>query len=160
MKVQADAVLTTKPVGNTQGLTKLVGKVPRFHDDTGVSHSGLEGPFYYDYFPYSIPLKNAVDLVINELNISLTNPDGTLATDITRADLLLSITNVDSVGEGDTGGVIGKRRNAPKHTYDKLDITKGQLQPILERQPLPVMDGEEDAWNRKMNSNNAFTTPL
>ena len=160
MKVQADAVLTSKPVGNQQGLTKLVGKVPRFHDDTGVSHSGLEGPFYYDYFPYSIPLKNAVELVINELDISLTNPDGTLATDITRADLMLSITNVDSVGEGDTGGVIGKRRNAPKHSYDKLDITKGQLQPILENQPLPVMDGEEDAWNRKMNSNNPFTTPL
>ncbi len=158
MKVKADATLNDDPVGNRQGLTKLVGKVPRFHDDTGVSHSGVSGPFYYDYFPYSLPLKNATELVINELDISLTNPDGTLATDITNTHLLLSITNVDSVGEGLTGGTIGKPIDAPM-SYDRLDITKGQLQPTLGG-GTPISEGDKDPFNRAELSSNAYTTPL
>ena len=129
-RFKASALITDKPVGNVQGLTKMIGKVPRHHDDDGTGGSINTGPYYYDYFPYSVPLHNASELVLNELDISVRNPDGTLATDIVETHLLLDISNVDSVGEGLTGGHIANPRSAGSG-YDKLDITKGQLQPEI-----------------------------
>ena len=87
---KADATLDSKPVGSQQGLTKMIGKVPRHHDDNGDGGSGGEGPFYFDYFPYSIPLRNATELTINELDITIRNPDGTLATDVIQTHMLLN----------------------------------------------------------------------
>ena len=131
MKLKKDAVLGDAPIGNIQGLTKQVAKIPRFHDKSLVSSSGLEGPFYYDYFPYDVPLHNATELVLNELDIEITNPDGTLATDIGSAHLLLNITNVESVGEGQANGGIGQ----PKRLYQappQLNNNPAMLQPSIQ----------------------------
>jgi len=130
MKLKQDASLGDKPVGNIQGLTKQVAKIPRYHDSNLVSSSGLEGPFYYDYFPYDVPLHNATELVLNELDIEITNPDGTLAKDIGSAHLLLNITNVESVGEGQMNGGIGM----PKKMYQshqQLNNNPAMLQPSI-----------------------------
>jgi len=130
-RFKADALITDKPVGNTQGLTRMVAKIPRFHDDQGDGGASGVGPYHYDYFPYSVPLHNATELVLNELEISLKNPDGTLATDITESHILLQLTNVDSVGEGNSNrGGVGAPKMAPM-SYDRLDITKGQLEPSI-----------------------------
>lgn len=130
-RFKADSLITDKPVGNLQGLTRMVAKVPRFHDDQGDGSSAGIGPYHYDYFPYSVPLHNATELVLNELDITLKNPDGTLATDITETHMLLQLTKVDSVGEGNSNrGGVGAPREAPM-SYDRLDITKGQLEPSI-----------------------------
>lgn len=129
-RMKADATIYDKPVGNQQGLTKMIGKVPRHHDDNGDGGKTNTGPFYYDYFPYSVALNNATEIVLNELEISVRNPDGTLATDIIEANLLLNISNVESVGESTFGGGIGNPIEAP-NSYDRLNVPKGQLQPEL-----------------------------
>ena len=126
-----DMLLTDTPVGNLQGLTKMIGKVPRHHDGaTAQTGKDSEGPFYFDYFPYSIPLRNATELIFNELDISIRNPDGTLATDVSEAHLLLNITGDENTGEGSMGGSIGKPIEAP-NSYDRLNVPKGQLQPEI-----------------------------
>lgn len=130
MKLKKDALLGDKPVGNIQGLTKQVAKIPRFHDKSLVSSSGLEGPFYYDYFPYDVPLHNATELVLNELDIEITNPDGTLAKDIGSAHLLLNITNVESVGEGGNSGGIGMPIKRPQ-SKQQLNNNPAMLQPSI-----------------------------
>lgn len=129
-RMKADSLITDLPVGNQQGLTKMIGKVPRHHDDNGDGGKTNTGPFYYDYFPYSVPLNNATELVLNELEISVRNPDGTLAIDVIETNMLLNITNVESVGEGGFGGVIGNPIEAPNN-YDRLNVPKGQLQPEI-----------------------------
>ena len=129
-KMKKDGAITDAPVGNVQGLTKTIGKVPRYYEENGSSSQHLSGPFYYDYFPYSVPLHNAVELNMNELDISINNQDGTLATDIAKSSLLLDITNVDNVGEGAHGGVTGNPIEAPR-SFDMLNINNGQLQPAI-----------------------------
>jgi hypothetical protein len=126
---KADAVLGSKPVGSTQGLTKMIAKVPRHHDDSSGSKANT-GPFYFDYFPYSIPLRNATEITLNELDITIRNPDGTLATDIIETHMLLNISGVEGAGEGAFGGSIGKPIEAPR-SYDTLNMTNGQLTPTL-----------------------------
>ena len=164
MKLKEDAVLGEAPIGNTQGLTKLVGKVPRYHSDDHPSNSGLAGAFYYDYFPYSIPLKNATELLLNELDISITNPDGTLAKDIINTHLLLDLTQVASVGEGDNP-TIGRAMEL-RQTQVQRDINKSQLEPSI-RGSFGGVNGESgissnpDKFNRGGEaSNSPFTTPL
>lgn len=129
-RYKADAGINDLPVGNQQGLTRMVAKVPRHHDDQGDGSGASVGPYYYDYFPYSVPLHNATELVLNELELSVRNPDGTLATDILQTHALLNISNVDSVGEGLTRGRVGNPKLAP-NSYDKLNVPKGQLQPSI-----------------------------
>lgn len=124
-----DSILGSKPVGNSQGLTKMVGKVPRHHDD-GDGGKSNKGPFYFDYFPYTIPLRNATEITLNELDITIRNPDGTLATDVIESHILLDISNVEGAGEAVNQGVIGKPLSAPMN-YDRLNVPKGQLEPSL-----------------------------
>ncbi len=130
-RYQQNATINDNPVGNQQGLTHLIAQVPRHHDDNGEAGSANTGPYYFDYFPYSIPLHNATQLLRNELEISVRNPDGTLATDITRSLILLDVSNVDNVGEGLTGGNIGDPRDRPQN-YAQRDIGKNQLQPTIQ----------------------------
>ena len=129
-KMRKAGGINDAPVGNVQGLTKTIGKVPRYYEENGSSGQHLAGPFYYDYFPYSVPLHNAVELNINELDISINNQNGTLATDIAKTSLLLDITNVDNVGEGIHGGVTGNPIQAPR-SFDMVNITNGQLEPAI-----------------------------
>tara|TARA_R110002153_G_scaffold13809_3_gene51034 strand:- start:2522 stop:5407 length:2886 start_codon:yes stop_codon:yes gene_type:complete len=129
-RYQRNATINDNPIGNQQGLTNLLAQVPRHHDDNGEAGSANTGPYYFDYFPYSIPLHNATQLLRNELDISIRNPDGTLATDITRSLLLLDVSNVDNVGEGLTGGNIGDPRIRQQSSV-QLDIGKNQLQPTI-----------------------------
>ena len=129
-RYQRNATINDNPIGNQQGLTNLIAQVPRHHDDNGEAGSANTGPYYFDYFPYSIPLHNATQLLRNELDFSIRNPDGTLATDITRCLLLLDVSNVDNVGEGLTGGEIGDPRIRQQSSV-QLDIGKNQLQPTI-----------------------------
>ena len=129
-RYKADALITDKPIGNQQGLTRMIAKVPRHHDDQGDNSGASVGPYFYNYFPYAVPLNNATELVLNELDISVRNPDGTLAKDIIQTHLLLDISNVENVGEQVNMGRIGRPKRPPMG-YDKLDITKGQLQPEI-----------------------------
>ena len=127
---KSDALISDRPVGNLQGLTKMVGKVPRHHDDNGDNAKSNAGPFYFDYFPYSIPLRNATELTINELDISIRNPDGTLAKDVIETHMLLDISNVEGAGEAVNQGSIGRPIEAPMN-YDRLNVPKSQLTPSL-----------------------------
>ena len=128
--MKADALITDKPVGSLQGLTKMVGKVPRHHDDNGDNSKSNAGPFYFDYFPYSIPLRNATELTINELDISIRNPDGTLAKDVIETHMLLDISNVEGAGEAVNQGSIGRPIQAPMN-YDRLNVPKSMLTPSI-----------------------------
>lgn len=116
------STINTNPIGSQQGITRAVAVIPRHWEENGVSLA-TTGPYYYDYFPYSVPLNNAVEINVNEIEISIKNPDGTLATDITKANLLLNISKVDNMGEGSMGGGIGKPIKAPRN-FDLLDIDK------------------------------------
>ena len=155
--VKADATLTDGVVGSLQGLTKMIGKVPRHHDDNGDGDKANAGPFYFDYFPYSIPLRNATELTINELDISIRNPNGTLATDITEAHLLLDITNVEGAGEAVNQGSIGRPIEAPMN-YDRLNVPKSQLEPSLRGgfAQAPAKINEQPARHMASDSHNAL----
>ena len=128
-----NSTINTAPLGSQQGITRTVAVIPRSHEENGNAGTGTVGPYYYDYFPYSIPLHNAVELNVNELEITLKNRDGTLATDITKTSLLLNISKVDNMGEGSMGGGIGNPIKAGRN-YDRLDIDKtlrvGNMAPI------------------------------
>ena len=148
-RLKKSALLNDKPVGSQQGLTRMIAKLPRFHDDQGDGGSAGTGPYFYNYFDYVIPLHNATQLVVNELDITFRNPDGTLATDIIKSHILFKINNVASAGDG-TGRIA--KPKAPSSRYDKLDITKGQLQPSIsggfaqdKESKLPTK--AEDPWN-------------
>lgn len=129
-RFKSDAVLNDKPIGSQQCITRLVGQVPRNYDGTLGGNSAIQGPFYYDYFPYSVPLHNANEMLINELDISITNPDGTDATDIIKSNLLLNISNVKSVGEGGNEGYIARPVEQRLNPVE-LNIGKNQLEPSL-----------------------------
>ena len=116
------STINTNPIGSQQGITRAVAVLPRHWEENGVA-GATTGPYYYDYFPYSCKLNNAVEININELEISIKNPDGTLATDITKTNLLLNITKVDNMGEGTMGGQIGNPIKAHQK-YDLLDMNK------------------------------------
>ena len=155
--VKSNATLTSGVVGSLQGLTKMIGKVPRHHDDNGDGSKANAGPFYFDYFPYSIPLRNATELTINELDISIRNPNGTLATDITEAHLLLDITNVEGAGEAVNQGSIGRPIEAPMN-YDRLNVPKSQLEPSLRGgfAQTPAKINEQPARHIASDSHNAL----
>jgi len=127
---KANALLGDKPVGSLQGLTKMIGQVPRHLNDNGDGSAANAGPFSYTYFPYSVPMRNATELVMNEIDITIRNTDGTLATDVIDTSILLNISGVEGAGEASGQGVIGKPLPAPM-SYDRLNITKGQLEPSV-----------------------------
>jgi hypothetical protein len=118
---KALSTINTNPIGSQQGITRAIAVLPRSLEANGVD--GTTGPYYYDYFPYSVPLHNATELNLNELELTIRNPDGTLATDIIKANILLNISHVDNMGEGLRGGDIGNPINAPR-SYDMLNIGK------------------------------------
>ena len=97
-KYNANALVGSNPVGSRNGVTRLLAQFPRYHQINGVSAVDKFGPFYYDYFPYSVRLGNAHSLNLNELQVTLTNVDGTLATDIVDCKILINITNEENVG--------------------------------------------------------------
>tara|TARA_R100001463_G_scaffold1643_2_gene7193 strand:- start:1624 stop:3987 length:2364 start_codon:yes stop_codon:yes gene_type:complete len=113
-------------VGSLTGVSRMIAQVPRYKDDNSISTSNF-GPFYYDYFPYSVPLNNATEININDLQVSFTNPDGTLATDISQSKVVLSISGVESMGQGDNP-VIGKARESG-YSKVKADVAKSQMTP-------------------------------
>lgn len=144
-KYKADALINDKPIGNQQGLTRMIAKLPRFHDDQGNGGSAGVGPYYYDYFEYVVPLHNATQIVLNELEITFRNPDGTLATDIIKSHLLLKLNNVQSAGDG-LGSIGQPIHPAQNGRYDKLNMTNGQFMPtITEGQPLRPT-ATDDQW--------------
>ena len=130
MGTPADSLIGYTPVGNVQGMTKMIGKVPRHINDNGSGGGGAEGPFYYDYFPYSIPLRNATEIVMNEIDVTIRNSNGTLATDVLNVHMLMDITNVEGAGEAVNQGSIGKPLEAPMN-YDRLNVPKAQLMPSI-----------------------------
>ena len=97
-KYNSNATLDSNPIGSRNGVTRLLAQFPRYHQVNGVSAVDKFGPFYYDYFPYSVRLGNAHSINLNELQVTLTNVDGTLASDITDCKILLNITNEENVG--------------------------------------------------------------
>mgnify|MGYP003646393720 CR=1 FL=1 len=97
-KVSTTAVVDGDIVGSRNGITRMIAQVPRFHTSNGLSTSDQFGPFYYDYFPYSVPLKNAHSINLNDLQITVTNIDGTLAQDISQVNLLLNVSHEENIG--------------------------------------------------------------
>lgn len=124
-KFNSNAVVGSKPVGSQNGISRLLAQMPRFHQSNGDSTVDKFGPFYYDYFPYSVKLKNAQHLMLNELHISLTNIDGTLAKDIELCNILVNISNESNIG-GAGRESIGSPRHAHQ-TIEQRDVLKSQM---------------------------------
>jgi hypothetical protein len=97
-KVTATATLDDDVAGSKNGVTKMIAQIPRFLSANGNGSPVEFGPFFYNYFDYSIPLKNAHSINMNEIQITATNIDGTLATDIIECRLLINITNEENIG--------------------------------------------------------------
>ena len=120
------------PQGNLQGVNRYLAKVPRYHEDAGGVNGAKSntGPFYYDYFPYAIPLNNASEINTNDLQLTLTTDDNKFATDIVYSEVLLSITNVESAGQGFNRLEIGMPKDLPQ-TYSQQNILQSQMTPSL-----------------------------
>ena len=132
-KYVKDSTIAGGPSGNLQGINRYVAKVPRYHQEDS-SHGGNvaksnSGPFYYDYFPYSVPLNNATEVILNGLQLTITTDDNKSATDIVYSEVLLSITKVESAGQGD-GPKIGKPMDMPQ-SFSQRNIQKSQMTPSL-----------------------------
>ena len=97
-KVTKTATLADGPSGSKNGVTKMIAQIPRFLSANGDGSSVDFGPFFYNYFDYSVPLKNAHSINMNEIHITATNIDGTLATDIIECRLLINVTNEENIG--------------------------------------------------------------
>ncbi len=128
-KFTSTSTIASGPVGNLQGVNRFLAKVPRYHDENGDGAKSNTGPYYYDYFPYSVPLNNATELNINDLQLTMTTDDNKSATDITYSEVLLSITNVESAGQGDNP-TIG-RPKVMTQSYAQQTILKRQRFPKL-----------------------------
>ena len=127
-KVRSDATLTSGITGSRNGITRMIAQVPRFHTSNGLSTSDQFGPFYYDYFPYSVPLKNAHSINLNDLQITVTNIDGTLAQDISQVNILLNISHEENIG-GAGPETIGQPVVAHQ-TTGQTNILKKQMTPL------------------------------
>jgi len=127
-KYNQNATLDSVPTGSQNGISRLLAQMPRYHESNGSSSVDKFGPFYYDYFPYSVRLKNATNINLNELHISITNINGTLANDIKLCNILLNITNEENVG-GTGRESIGQHIHAPQ-TQEQRDVLKSQMIPL------------------------------
>ena len=97
-KVTDTAVVNGLCSGSVNGVTRLIAQLPRYMNESGEGSPDNFGPFFYNYFPYSVPLNNAHSLNINDLQITITNIDGTLATDISDCNLLISVSKEENIG--------------------------------------------------------------
>lgn len=129
-KFSANATLADAPQGSLGGISRMVAQLPRANDNDGIDLSKF-GPFYYDYFPYSVPLKNAVEMSINDLQITITNRDGSFATDIGKTTILLSISQVESFGQSKYEPVIGAPADM-KQTYSQKNILNSQMTNVID----------------------------
>ena len=131
-KFKSNSTLAGGPEGNLQGINRYLAKIPRYHQEAGgVSNSkGNSGPFYYDYFPYSIPLNNATEINLNDLQLTLTDDTNAFATDVKYSEVLLSITQVESAGQSEANPKIGVPRELPQ-TYTQSNILQSQMNPTL-----------------------------
>jgi len=127
-KFNKNSTLASGPVGSRNGVSRLLAQFPRYHEANGESSVDKFGPFYYNYFPYNIPLHNATHINLNELDITLTNSDGTLATDISDCKILLNITKEENVG-GFSKESIGLPKVRPQ-TEEQRDVLKSQMIPL------------------------------
>lgn len=127
-KFNQDATLDTIPVGSQNGISRLLAQFPRYHEANGNSSVDKFGPFYYDYFPYNVRLKNATQINLNELHISLTNIDGTLANDIKLCNILLNITNEENVGGAGRESISNPQ--VLHQTQEQRDVLKSQMTPL------------------------------
>lgn len=120
------------PQGNLQGVNRYLAKVPRYHEEAGGVNGTKSntGPFYYDYFPYAIPLNNASEINTNDLQLTLTTDDNKFATDIVYSEVLISITNVESAGQGFNRLEIGMPKDLPQ-TYSQQNILQSHMTPSL-----------------------------
>ena len=128
-KFTSTSTIAGGPVGNLQGVNRFLAKIPRYHDENGDGSKSNTGPFYYDYFPYSIPLNNATELNINDLHLTMTTDDNKYATDITFSEVLLSISNVESAGQGDNPSI--GRPMVMRQSYAQQNILQSQMPPKL-----------------------------
>ena len=127
-KFEANATINSVPKGSQNGISRLLAQFPRYHESNGNSSVDKFGPFYYDYFPYSVRLKNAQCINLNELHISLTNINGTLATDVKLCNILLNISNEENVG-GYGRESIGLPQQRHQ-TQEQRDVLKSQMIPL------------------------------
>lgn len=127
-KFNKDSTIASGPVGSKNGISRLIAQFPRYHEKNGSSSSDKFGPFYYDYFPYSIPLNNATVINLNELDISVSNINGTLASDISDCKILLNITNEENVGGSGEERIANPRERA--QTQEQRDVLKSQMVPL------------------------------
>lgn len=131
-KFKSNSTLDGGPVGNLQGINRFLAKIPRYHSEAGgVSNTkGNSGPFYYDYFPYSIPLNNATEVNLNDLQLTITTDTNAFATDVKYSEVLLSITQVESAGQSSANPKIGVPRELPQ-TYTQSNILQSHMNPTL-----------------------------
>lgn len=123
---KASSTLVSNPVGSRTGVSRMIAEVPRHHDNQSNDSVDRLGPYYYNYFPYSVKLNNATEITMNDIQVQLTNADGTEATDIKKCILNISISNVESSGEGVNNPKIGPPID--KHSsYQELNILKSQM---------------------------------
>ena len=125
-KFKKDAIVNDAPLGSQNGISRLLAQVPRYHENNGNSNIDRYGPFYYDYFPYSVRLKNAHSINLNELHISLTNLNGTLADDISSCNLLLNISNEENIGGYGKESI--SRPREMKQSQEQRDVLKSQME--------------------------------
>jgi len=117
-------------IGNRQGTTRFIAKIPRYWNDNGDSNATNVDGFYYDYFPYSCNLHNAKEMNMNDFKITFTDGSGKLATDIAYSELLLYISRVESSGESPYNPKISAPRDMGQ-TEVQRDILKSQMPPTL-----------------------------
>lgn len=129
-KFSANATLADAPQGSLGGISRMVAQLPRANDNDGIDLSKF-GPFYYDYFPYNVPLKNACEMSINDLQITITNRDGSFATDIAKTTILLSITQVESFGQSRFEPTIGAPAKMPQ-TASQRNILNSQMTNVID----------------------------
>jgi len=130
-KFSTTDTIASGPSGNLQGVNRFLAKVPRYHDEAGGvgNTKGNTGPFYYDYFPYSIPLNNATELNMNDLHLTISTDDNKLATDVTYSEVLLSITNVESAGQGDNPKI--GRPEVLRQSHGQQNVLQSHMNPSL-----------------------------
>lgn len=130
-KFSTTDTLASGPSGNLQGINRYLAKIPRYHDEAGgnTNTKGNTGPFFYNYFPYSIPLNNATELNMNDLHLTITTDDNQPATDVVYSEVLLSITNVESAGQGDNPK-IGRPMVLPQ-SHGQQNVLQSHMNPSL-----------------------------